>query len=348
MGTLVPSNLSSVEGTLVPPEAEDKLLLHPPLALLIFIIIPCVILLFCLNCFLLIHRLPVFSANAKAKRRGVPKPKHPRYRVNQNGHYRLAPRHVAPSSMSLGDRHRVSDTISKGLEATMAVVGGCPESIDEPQTLNGCHKRFSQCTSCSRPAACIMPTSTPCCSCSRRLWTSNCSIKPQEKLMCTSHQVEDDMGREWFQYARSFCENDTRHDAVPPNSPEAATVQAVTPKVKFSHTTSTQKKTQRGLEPFTPLSSINFERTGILHQDDSAQLSYCSGLQGPGLDSDFGVSAGVSLHILSTDSDNSSLSWISGMEWDYYDPYYMRRTRHRRDTRQNHHLPVLCSKQYWV
>ncbi|CAH2296854.1 Hypothetical predicted protein [Pelobates cultripes] len=199
---------------------------------------------------------------------------------------------MAPSSMSLGDRHRVSDTISKGLEATMAVVGGCPESIDEPQTLNGCHKRFSQCTSCSRPTACIMPTSTPCCSCSRRLWTSNCSIKPQEKLLCLSHQVEDDMGREWFQYARSFCENDTRHDAVPPNSPEAATVQAVTPKVTFSHPTSTQQKTQRGLEPFTPLSSINFERTGILHQDDSAQLSYCSGLQGPGLDSDFGVSAG--------------------------------------------------------
>uniref|UniRef100_A0A8C7MUU6 Huluwa n=1 Tax=Oncorhynchus kisutch TaxID=8019 RepID=A0A8C7MUU6_ONCKI len=67
---------------------------------------------------------------------------------------------------------------------------------------------------------------------------------------------------------------------------------------------------------------------------------------GPGLDSDFGASAGVSLRILSADSDGLNNGvWDSGMEWDYYDPCYV---REKNIPKQKHHMPALHTKHYWV
>ncbi|XP_055009910.1 protein huluwa isoform X2 [Boleophthalmus pectinirostris] len=74
---------------------------------------------------------------------------------------------------------------------------------------------------------------------------------------------------------------------------------------------------------------------------------------GPGLDSDFGASAGfltsslsVSLRILSADSDGLSNSMLtSALEWDYYDPCYVKQNN---VPKQKHHRPVMHTKQYWV
>uniref|UniRef100_A0A3B3ZLY9 Protein huluwa-like n=1 Tax=Periophthalmus magnuspinnatus TaxID=409849 RepID=A0A3B3ZLY9_9GOBI len=66
---------------------------------------------------------------------------------------------------------------------------------------------------------------------------------------------------------------------------------------------------------------------------------------GPGLDSDFGASA-VSLRILSADSDGLSNGVLtSALEWDYYDPCYVKQNN---VPKQKHHRPVLHTKQYWV
>uniref|UniRef100_A0A3P9N1A9 Huluwa n=1 Tax=Poecilia reticulata TaxID=8081 RepID=A0A3P9N1A9_POERE len=66
---------------------------------------------------------------------------------------------------------------------------------------------------------------------------------------------------------------------------------------------------------------------------------------GPGLDSDFGASA-VSLRILSADSDGLSNGLLSSaLEWDYYDPCYVRQNN---IPKHNHHRPVIHTKQYWV
>ncbi|TSK72015.1 hypothetical protein Baya_2999 [Bagarius yarrelli] len=68
---------------------------------------------------------------------------------------------------------------------------------------------------------------------------------------------------------------------------------------------------------------------------------------GPGLDSDFGASAGVSLRILSADSDGfPGATWASGLEWDYYDPSYV--TQNHVPKHRHHHAPPITSKQYWV
>ncbi|KAL0965214.1 hypothetical protein UPYG_G00278260 [Umbra pygmaea] len=67
---------------------------------------------------------------------------------------------------------------------------------------------------------------------------------------------------------------------------------------------------------------------------------------GPGLDSDFGASAGVSLRILSADSDSlANGMWSSGMEWDCYDPCYV---REKNIPKQKHYIPALHTKHYWV
>uniref|UniRef100_A0A3Q1G4E0 Huluwa n=1 Tax=Acanthochromis polyacanthus TaxID=80966 RepID=A0A3Q1G4E0_9TELE len=67
--------------------------------------------------------------------------------------------------------------------------------------------------------------------------------------------------------------------------------------------------------------------------------------EGPGLDSDFGASA-VSLRILSADSDGLSNGVLtSALEWDYYDPCYVRQNN---VPKQKHHRPAVHTKQYWV
>ncbi|XP_076613771.1 protein huluwa [Chaetodon auriga] len=67
---------------------------------------------------------------------------------------------------------------------------------------------------------------------------------------------------------------------------------------------------------------------------------------GSGLDSDFGASAGVSLRILSADSDGLSNGVLaSALEWDYYDPCYVRQNN---VPKHKHHRPAMHTKQYWV
>uniref|UniRef100_A0A667ZUI9 Huluwa n=1 Tax=Myripristis murdjan TaxID=586833 RepID=A0A667ZUI9_9TELE len=67
---------------------------------------------------------------------------------------------------------------------------------------------------------------------------------------------------------------------------------------------------------------------------------------GPGLDSDFGASAGVSLRILSADSDGLSNGVLaSALEWDYYDPCYVRQNN---VPKHKHLRPAIHTKQYWV
>ncbi|KAM4049226.1 protein huluwa-like [Anomaloglossus baeobatrachus] len=158
------------------------------------------------------------------------------------------------------------------------------------------------------------------------------------------NEVEDDGGD-----IISYSEQETEQNAVPPNTPAAPQMASglMTPKVKFCHKTSTQRKAARA--SLNPVGSALFDNASRIPPDDTpTRFSANSSFPGPGLDTDFGVSAGISLHILSSDSDSCSQSWASGMDWDYYDPCYMRKNRLRRETFQNHQLPAICSKQYWV
>uniref|UniRef100_A0A8C2D0T6 Huluwa n=1 Tax=Cyprinus carpio TaxID=7962 RepID=A0A8C2D0T6_CYPCA len=135
-----------------------------------------------------------------------------------------------------------------------------------------------------------------------------------------------------------------RVNTVPPNSP----AQQVTPDGFSMRMTSMRRSSTMELER-APLDKIHVEceSASIIQPENSCYVASSSpSARGSGLDSDFGASAGVSLRILSMDSDGfPGSAWASALEWDYYDPSYVT---------QNHipkhrpHAPPITTKQYWV
>uniref|UniRef100_A0A3B3TD11 Huluwa n=1 Tax=Paramormyrops kingsleyae TaxID=1676925 RepID=A0A3B3TD11_9TELE len=86
--------------------------------------------------------------------------------------------------------------------------------------------------------------------------------------------------------------------------------------------------------------------SGMPPDDLCLVASANSSAVGPGLDSDFGASAGISLRILSCDSDGLSNAQLSSpMEWDYYDPCYVNQNN---IAKHMFHMPTVITKQYWV
>uniref|UniRef100_A0A3Q3ML18 Protein huluwa-like n=1 Tax=Mastacembelus armatus TaxID=205130 RepID=A0A3Q3ML18_9TELE len=122
----------------------------------------------------------------------------------------------------------------------------------------------------------------------------------------------------------SDSETETRVNLVPPNSP---TVSDVNPGVSVHMFDKADGQCEH-MNPSSESSSLNTSAVG------------------PGLDTDFGASAGVSLRILSTDSDGLSNDVLaSALEWDYYDPCYVKQNN---VPKHQHHRPAMHTKQYWV
>lgn len=109
--------------------------------------------------------------------------------------------------------------------------------------------------------------------------------------------------------------------------------------------------------PNSPLQSSSYDVLTDVNPDvavlelskvdiEMTNLPSCLSAVGSGLDSDFGASAGVSLRILSADSDGLSNGVMtSALEWDYYDPCYVRQNN---IPKHQHHRPALHTKHYWV
>ncbi|XP_026052530.1 uncharacterized protein LOC113038928 isoform X2 [Carassius auratus] len=135
-----------------------------------------------------------------------------------------------------------------------------------------------------------------------------------------------------------------RVNTVPPNSP----AQHLTPNGFSMRMTSMRRSSTMELES-APLDKLHVEceSASIIQPENSCYVASPSpSAGGSGLDSDFGASAGVSLRILSVDSDGfPGSAWASVLEWDYYDPSYVTQNhipKHR------HHVPPITTKQYWV
>lgn len=134
----------------------------------------------------------------------------------------------------------------------------------------------------------------------------------------------------------SDSDGDTRENLVPPNSPmmEAGHVCSSSP-----YDMQTDVHTAAHL--FDQM-DMECELSGALSEVSCIVTSAV----GSGLDSDFGASAGVSLRILSADSDGLSNGvFASALEWDYYDPCYVKQNN---VPKHKHHRPVMHTKQYWV
>uniref|UniRef100_A0A8C5AVW8 Protein huluwa-like n=1 Tax=Gadus morhua TaxID=8049 RepID=A0A8C5AVW8_GADMO len=135
---------------------------------------------------------------------------------------------------------------------------------------------------------------------------------------------------DWCRSARllwqfSDSDVDTRSDHAPPNSPAV------------------------NLRPVLRLfDKMELECEYQLPDTSARRRSSClsSSMVGPGLDSDFGASAGVSLRIVSADSDDLTNGVMAvALEWDYYDPCYVQQNG---VPVQKPGRPSIHSKQYWV
>lgn len=134
-------------------------------------------------------------------------------------------------------------------------------------------------------------------------------------------------------------EAETRVVVAPPNSPETDCVGHIR-----------QSTTFKMLPNVNPVVDAHMPDNAEMEYEYIERLSEVSGINasavGPGLDSDFGASAGVSLRILSADSDTLSNGAVSSaLEWDYYDPCYVKQNN---VPKLKHHRPAVHTKQYWV
>ncbi|XP_061589277.1 protein huluwa [Cololabis saira] len=140
----------------------------------------------------------------------------------------------------------------------------------------------------------------------------------------------------------SDSEAETRIHLVPPNSPMQDTESAA--RIRRSHAYEMLTEVDPGVAVH-PFDKVVMDCVSVNQPSDASCPNTSAG--GPGLDSDFGASAGVSLRILSADSDGLSNSVLTSvLEWDYYDPCYVKQNnipKHKHPV-----VPAVHTKQYWV
>lgn len=138
----------------------------------------------------------------------------------------------------------------------------------------------------------------------------------------------------------SDSETETRVNLVPPNSPTMAEHGG------YIRRSSTYEM-RTDVNPGVSVHMFDKADRQCEHMNPSSESSSLNtSAVGPGLDTDFGASAGVSLRILSTDSDGLSNDVLaSALEWDYYDPCYVKQNN---VPKHQHHRPAMHTKQYWV
>ncbi|XP_034048881.1 protein huluwa [Thalassophryne amazonica] len=136
----------------------------------------------------------------------------------------------------------------------------------------------------------------------------------------------------------SYSEAESRVDLVPPNSPTHFTGD-VHPSSAYTFLTDSDRSAAKHV--FDKVDQ-EYRYSEVPSQSSCFNMSAV----GTGLDSDFGASAGVSLRILSADSDGLSNGILaSALEWDYYDPCYVKQNHVQK---QNYTRPAMHTKQYWV
>ncbi|KAK6492492.1 protein huluwa [Huso huso] len=337
MSQLDPALLSGGLGPSNPPILDERLPVSS-LSLLILLLIPCVVLLLLFNCVILGYKLLSWKKKRRRRRR-----------------LREQPSFFSPSTEfstlsrtpKLSEEPSFANNAGPGPRpgrihpASSAHTSG--ENRGEPGPRGRAYKPDG---TAGEGSGSLRPPSTILAVLSTTASTTRAEL-PRRTQVHTNSSSDWRAGVHQIVPFSSDSETERPHP-VPPNSPEI-TVQRDLPGTRQMHRSSTMRlHNERHIRIMSPpvdsvrfecASSIPREETGFVHSGNSSTL-------GPGLDSDFGASAGISLRILSSDSEScSSVLWASGLEWDYYDPGYNRRKQMRKHMEQ---LPVLCSRQYWV
>ncbi|XP_029300624.1 protein huluwa isoform X2 [Cottoperca gobio] len=319
------------------------------LTLVVLLLIPCVVILLLLNCLFLGYKLLILSKSNRQMREGaeemllqsnlqtvrrVSDVAFPSLQDARRAYMSLSepilPHPVTSSRASSRERAGVDHRI-RLLRPDGATGSGslrAPSSIRAPSSAAGFIPRLH------------LPSGSRTCSTSTARWCQSAPVLPQS----------------------SDSEAETRVDLVPPNSPMEAEHVA---HLRRSSTYEMLSDVNPGLALLV-FDKVDMECEFSSPPSEASCLN--SSAVGPGLDSDFGASAGtspsaaltrvtrppllvclhycVSLRILSADSDGLSNGVLSSaLEWDYYDPCYVKQNNVHK---HKHHRPAVHSKQYWV
>ncbi|KAK6316256.1 hypothetical protein J4Q44_G00137800 [Coregonus suidteri] len=323
----------SLIGPSTPPSNRSDGLPITSLTLLIILLLPCVVLLLLLNCLFLCYKLHICSKNRKRREDTdsiLQSTLSTRQRMTRISEAPLLPNqdgkraYISVSETMLAQPSSSSRTSSKERAAVDqrirfirpdGATGGVLESLRAQSTILA--------TTAEATSRVDQPFRSRMYSRNKMEWRKSAPVLPQS----SDSEAE-------------------RPDLVPPNSPALNN--------PHSRVTPDQR-------PMRRCSTMELLNNIGEHQFDMVECEYASNIppeiscfvvsdnsstMGPGLDSDFGASAGVSLRILSADSDGLTNGvWDSGMEWDYYDPCYV---REKNIPKQKHHKPALHTKHYWV
>ncbi|XP_026989089.1 protein huluwa isoform X1 [Tachysurus fulvidraco] len=310
--------MSQSETAVPSPELRESLQVSS-LTLLVLVLIPCVVLLLLLNCLLLGYKLLQFARGKRA-----------RYGSESV---------LLNSSTSLSTRQRIArfnDDASYGPVRKTKYASVSEPMLAPPITssLSSSAERRAACGQRCRSEALARPDGAT--------YAGSGSLRVPSTLLGASGS------RAWRRSAPMILQSSDSEieceNVAPPNSPEQLVTQ-----IRHGSLPVMMRRSSTVELELVSLDKVHLEGELIssIPQETSCFIASTStSAAGPGLDSDFGASAGVSLRILSADSDGfPGATWASGLEWDYYDPSYVTQNhvpKHR------HHAPPITTKQYWV
>ncbi|XP_063066168.1 protein huluwa isoform X2 [Engraulis encrasicolus] len=301
----------------------------PGLTIIIILLVPCLLLVLLLNCLLLGHKLLLLARSKTHVRTSSECSllQSTRHRVS---HFSDGPSLAYPNGRIPGSMRRplLPMPVTSSLTSSQELLAGRRRSTQpDGATLAGSG-------SLRAPSPSMAPVGLP-----RRARAY--FSKPVEWQRIPLESVD---WRRSVQEPTPSTESDLeRANTVPPNSP----VPECYVPLRQSSTVDAHSDVEFGSVDRVHLecevaSSIPAENSYFIASVGSSAGSAV----GPGLDSDFGASAGVSLRILSADSGAMCGGlWASALEWDYYNPSYITQNQ---PPPPRSHGPSISPKQYWI
>ncbi|XP_041915211.1 protein huluwa isoform X1 [Alosa alosa] len=311
----------------------------PGLTIVIILLVPCLLLVLLLNCLLLGHKL-LLLAGGKTRVRTSSQCSLLQSTRQRVSHFTDGPSFSYPNGRTYGPVSRpiLAMPVTSSLTSSQERVAGCLRSTQpDGATCAGSG-------SLPVPSTLLAATSTT--------GSAARAGLPRRARAYFSRPVE------WRRFplepTQSSDSDVERANTVPPNSPAPRCCGPL----RQSSTLEVHSDVELG---FLNQVHMECEFASSIPPENSYFIpsvgSSAGSAVGPGLDSDFGASAGkghgktstcqgVSLRILSADSEAMGCGlWASALEWDYYDPSYITQNQLRPPRT---HAPSMAPKQYWI
>ncbi|XP_066568123.1 protein huluwa [Amia ocellicauda] len=306
----------------------------PALTLLVLLLIPCVVLLLLLNCLILGYKLFNFKKKRRKRRRLRLSDSSFSISTPSTRHSRVSKHTEMPPFDNQGGRMEAGSVSAKPVSSSAhRDAAGQRLRVCRPDGTTGEGSGTLRAASTIRAALSTSASTT------------------RAELPRRPHAVPQGSS-DWRRGGPLSSDSEAdRADNVPPNSPATMLLTPLQDMLHRGHirrSSTMELQNERHQRIRSPMEAMDFHYASSIPQEGSRVVTSASSSSlGPGLDSDFGASAGISLRILSSDNEGFlNPVRASGLEWDYYDPSFKRQNHVYKH--MQHQLPPVGTQQYWV